>query len=282
MLIAFADMKRPVALNGCDEMAPAIKSILHGWSFQKVDPSQVPAPAISISKTAQGYSRKSRWLSKPKVYPNIINAACDFLVDAFKCVVAENPSLLCLHTAAVDFGDGLYLFPSTYNAGKSTLVTHLASLGLKVFADDVLYISDDNLGLSPGVLPRLRLPLPEDGGDVFNSFVASRGGPKSSRFLYLKLKPGELADYRQGAPIKGIIELHRDPQARLDMQPASTADILKRTILQNFSEQVSALETLDRLHQICDGARRFTLRYAEGASAARYLIEKFKKMPKNA
>ncbi len=273
MLISFADMKRPVALNGCDEMANAIGSILNGWSFGKVKGNKAPPPAIIITKTRQGYSRESEWLAKPAVYPNIINAACDFLVDAFKCVVAYDPSLLCLHTAAVEFGDGLYLFPSTYNAGKSTLTAHLASCGLKVFADDVLYITGDNLGMAPGVLPRLRQPLPEDGGETFDDFVASRRGPESRRFIYLKMGPGELADYRESVPIKGIIELHRDPESTLEMLPASTAETLKRTLLQNFSEQVSALETLDRLHSISEAAQRFTLHYPDGASAARYLIE---------
>jgi len=270
-------MKRPVALNGCDEMANAIASILNGWSFHKVKGNKAPPPAIVITKTRQGYSRESEWLEKPAVYPNIINAACDFLVDAFKCVVAGDPSLLCLHTAAVEFGDGLYLFPSTYNAGKSTLTAHLAARGLKVFADDVLYITHDNLGMAPGVLPRLRQPLPEDGGETFDAFVASRRGPESRRFIYLKMRPGELADYRESAPIKGIIELHRDPEAApgttMEMLPASTADTLKRTLLQNFSQQVSALETLDRLHGISDAAQRYTLRYPDGASAARYLID---------
>jgi len=258
-------------------MANAIGSILHGWSYHKVKGSRVPPPAITISKTRQGYSRKSEWLPKPMVFPNIINAACDFLVDAFKCVVADDPSLLCLHTAAVDFGDGLYLFPSTYNAGKSILTTHLASLGVKVFADDVLYITNENLGMSPGIRPRLRQPLPEDAGDSFDTFIADRRGPESRRFLYLKLHPGEMADYRETAPIKGIIELHRDPEASLEMLPASTGDILKRTLLQNFSGPISALETLDRLHGISEAAQRFTLRYPDGASAARHLIEYFKK-----
>jgi hypothetical protein len=279
LLIAFDDMKRPVALNGCDEMAPAIQSILHGWSFHKLKAPKNPDPAITISKTGQGYCRRSEWLSKPAVYPNIINAACDFLVDAFKCVVADDPSLLCLHTAAADFGDGLYLFPSTYNAGKSTLIAHLASLGVKIFADDVLYITSDNLGMSPGILPRLRQPLPEDGGENFNTFVNDRRGPESRRFLYLKLLPGELATYRETSPIKGIIELHRDPQETLQMLPASTSDILKRTILQNFSVQISAIETLDRLHGISDAASRFTLRYPDGATAARHLIDEFKPCP---
>lgn len=275
MLIAFDHMKRPVALNGCDKMAAVIQSILHGWSFHTVQAAKVPAPAITITKTKDGYSRQSEWLEKPQVYPNSLNAACDFLVDAFKCYVADDPSLLCLHTAGVDFGDGLYLFPSTYNAGKSTLAVHLAALGMKIYADDVLYITDDNLGMAPGVLPRLRLPLPEDGGKLFDEFVAARNGPSSRRFLYLKAKQGELASYRDCAPIKGIIELHREPGASLELQPATTGDMLKRTILQNFSVDVSALETLDRLYAIADNATCFSLRYSDGASAARYLVETF-------
>jgi len=270
--VDFDDMKSPVAFEGCDEMAGSIRSILRGWSF-KTATAKAP-PAITISKTPNGYSRESRWLEKPIVYPNIVNAACDFLVDAFKCYVADNPSLLCLHTAAVDFGDGLYLFPSTYNAGKSTLAVHLASLGMKVYVDDVLYITEENLGMAPGVLPRLRLPLPDDGGETFGRFVSERQGPKSTRFLYLQMKHGELASYGETSPIKGIIELHREPGAEMEMQEASTGDILKRTILQNFSQKVPALETLDRLHCICDGARRYVLRYSDGASAARFLVEK--------
>ena len=273
MLIKFDDMKRPVALRGCDEMAVAIRSILHGWSFHKADTSKCPAPAITISKTPAGYERQSEWLSKPAVYPNVINGACDFLVDAFKCYVADDTSLLCLHTAAVNFGDGLYLFPSTYNAGKSTLSVHLAALGMKVFGDDILYITKDNQGMAPGILPRLRVPLPDDGGEIFNEFVAQRKGPSSNRFQYLKMADGELASYRETAPIKGIIELHRDPDKKLEILPATTGDILKRTILQNFSVDVSALETLDRLQGIAEGAKCFTLRYPDGASAARYLID---------
>ncbi|MBC8445517.1 MAG: hypothetical protein H8D75_02640 [Rhodospirillaceae bacterium] len=279
MQIAFDDMKSPVAFRGCDEMAPAIGSILQGWSFHKARAADHPSPAITISRTPSGYARESEWLSEPVVYPNIINAACDFLVDAFKCYVANNPSLLCLHTAAVDFGDGLYLFPSTYNAGKSTLCVHLASLGMKVYADDVLYLNGDSRGMAPGVLPRLRLPLPGDCGDAFHTFVGKRQGPKSSRFLYLKMRAGELASYGETAPIKGIIELCRDPVARMEMLPATTGDILKRTILQNFAQAVPALETLDRLHGLCEKAKRYTLHYPDGARAARFLVEALKPCP---
>lgn len=276
VLIAFDDMKRPVAMKDCDDMANAIKSILHGWSFQKVRTANPPAPAITLTKTSKGYRRESEWLKEPITYPNVINGACDFLVDAFKCYVADDPTLLCLHTAAVDFGDGLYLFPSTYNAGKSTLCAHLASLGVRIFSDDVLYITPDNLGMAPGILPRLRLPLPEDSGDTFHTFVGQRKGPASSRFQYLKMTDTELAAYRETAPIKGIIELHRDPGHKLELQEATTGDILKRTILQNFSVDVSALETLDRLHAIAEDSACFTLNYPDGVSAARYLVDRFK------
>lgn len=275
MLVAFDNMKRPVAINGCEEMAEAIRSILHGWTFHRISATKALSPAITLSKTAEGYRRDSEWLDKPITYPNVINAACDFLVDAFKCYIAGDASLLCLHTAAVDFGDGLVLFPSTYNAGKSTLSVQLAALGMKIFADDVLYITGDNMGMAPGVLPRLRLPLPDDGGETFDAFVAENKGPASSRFQYLKLNEKSLASYQEKAPVRKIIELHREPGCEIELAPATTGDILTRTILQNFSVDVPALETLDRLHALAEGAECFSLRYPDGTSAARFLVERF-------
>jgi len=275
MFLAFDGIQRPLSLKGCDELARTISEILHGWPTQRIKPTS-SLPAFTITKTKAGYSRQSEWLKKPAVFPNKLNAACDFLVDAFKAYTADNPGLLCLHTAAVDFGDGLYLFPSTYRAGKSTLVTHLASLGLRVYADDVLYITDqDDTGMAPGVLPRLRLPLPDDGGDRFDTFVQTHRGAESPRFLYLKMNETELAPYGETAPIKGIIELNRDMDAEMALSPAKASDILKRTILQNFALEVSALETLDRLHRIVENADCYTLTYACGADAARHLKDTF-------
>ncbi len=275
MHIAFEGMRRLVGLDGCDEMTAVIRSLLRGWGTYAVPSDGQTPPAISLSKTIEGYSRESNWLDGPVVHSNTVNAACDFLVDAFKCYVADNPSLLCLHAAAVDFGDGLYLFPSTYNAGKSTLTAHLASLGVKIFSDDVLYVTENNLGLAPGILPRLRLPLPNDVPETFMDFVNHRIGPQSDRFMYLNLKEEELAAYGEKKTLKGIIELLRESRSELEMRPAGTGDILKRTILQNFSQNVSAQDTLDRLQGLCEKADCYTLRYPNSATAARLLVEKF-------
>lgn len=277
LLIAFDDMTRPVALEGCDDIAPVLSSILYGWSFREVHPDHAPAPAITIRKTDYGYSRTSEWLKKPSVYTDVLNAACDFLVCAFKCYIADNPSFMCLHTAALEIGDGLILFPSTYKAGKSMLSAQLAALGGRLYGDDVLYIpgGGELIGMAPGILPRLRLPLPDDAGPRLDNFIRSRRGPENDRFLYLGMNEGELASYGETAPIKAIIELKRKPGAEISLQKARTGDILKKTILQNFSEAVPALDVLDRLHGLVENTDSFTLRYSDGAAAARALIDRF-------
>jgi len=261
-------------------MAAAIGAILNDWEMREISPDGAPAPAITITATKNGYSRTSEWLVKPAVYSDPVNAACDFLVDAFKCYLADNPSLLCLHGAAVDFGPPgrpeLILFPSTYQAGKSTLAVHLAVQGRRIWGDDVLYITEgERMGMAAGTLPRLRLPLPEDGGEAFSSFVESRRGSESGRFLYLNLKGEELAGFGDRAPIRRIVELKRDAKASMELAPAKSGEILKRTILQNFSNGVPALEILDRLYAVVENAECHTLVYANGADAARLLTRTF-------
>jgi len=278
VLIAFDHMIRPIALDGCDELKSVLESIVHGWKIREVDAGDAPAPAITVTRTKTGYSRTSEWLSQPAVYTDKVNATCDLLVDVFKCYLADNPSLLCLHGAAVSFGDGLILFPSSYNAGKSTLSVHLAALGARIYADDVLYILEDgNQGMATGVQPRLRLPLPENTSKAFLDFISARKGTASDRFLYLKPDSDELARYGEKAPVKVMIELERDQAKEMALKPAGTGDILKRTIMQNFSHEIPALETLERLHKLVNNADCYTLTYNDSDLAARYLKETFAK-----
>lgn len=276
MLLAFEGMSRPVALDGCDELVQDIAAILRGWRVREVPASAAPSPLITIRKTARGYDRVSPWLSKPVVFRHKVDAICDFLVDLIRGYIADNRSLLCLHCAAVAFENRLLVFPSTYRAGKSTLSIHLAATGARLFGDDVLHIEgSNNNGVAPGILPRLRLPLPDGADDGSYEFVRHRSGPQSSRYLYVNLTDGELAPFGTSAPIHGFVLLQRDTAANPELIPASKGEILKHSILRNFSRNMSALDILDRLHAIVDGAECFTLRYATSEQAAALLRDAF-------
>ncbi len=277
MILSFAGLIRPVSLVGCDELAGYIGAILRGWRIEQLaDDSAADDAIISIHKTEDGYSRTSRWLSQPAIYAHPVDAACDFLVDLMRAYAAGNSSLLCLHSAAARLNDGLVIFPSTYKAGKSVLSAHLAAAGIRLFTDDVLPIeSTTNHAWAPGILPRLRLPLPDNASPEFRRFVDRHEGPRSDRYLYLALDEAALAPLGETAPIRGVVLLDREDNAAAEISPIGADEILQRTILRNFAHNLSGLETLDRLHAIVDEAQCFNLRYNAGEDAVASLVDAF-------
>ncbi len=282
MRLIFEPCTCPVVLDGCDELAPILSSLLRGWTIHELPGHELPGgggdePAITLRKTDAGYQRTSPWLEKPKTHRHPVNAACDFLVDLIKALNAAQPDLMCLHTAAVSFGGGLVIFPDTYNSGKSTLAAHLAAAGVRVFADDVLPVRGDaGLGLAPGILPRLRLPLPVTSSAGFLDFVAAHRGAESPRFLYLDLPEDLLPPYGVSAPIVGIVELERrEGDAEAELQDGDRSELMKKTLQRNFARQQPSAEILDQIYAIIQGAACYTLRYSSGEDAARLLKDTF-------
>jgi len=274
--LAFSAVPRPVLLKGCSDLIPIIEAVLRGWQVARFGDASAPDPVIAIERTGEGYRRTSDWLSDAAVFADPVDAVCDFLVDLIKAAVAADPGLLCLHCAAVRFGEGLVLFPSTYRAGKSVLAASLASAGARLFGDDVLpVIAESGRGMAPGILPRLRLPLPVDAAPDLAAYAEDRAGPRSARFLYLDPGPAKLAPLGETAPIRGAVLLERDPENRPSIVQAGTEEVLRNTILRNFARNFSGLETLNRLHRIVADGACYRLRYAEAAQAVALLKETF-------
>ena len=184
-LFNFAGLFHPVAFINCDSLYPYIFTILRDWGIEKFDPGNDQPPIIKIQQTEAGFERRSRWLQKPAIFKNPVDAVCDLVVDLIHAYVADNKGLLCLHCAAVEYKQGLVVFPNTYRAGKSTLSLKLVSCGARLFTDDVLPITkQSDLGMALGILPRLRMPLPKDMKQTFVDFILDRAGPKNTRYLY--------------------------------------------------------------------------------------------------
>ena len=267
-LLQFADIENPVALIGCDELAPVIRDLLRGWDIHDTLSSDAPQTDIVIRKTRKGYCRTSPWAAGDRVFRQPVDAVCDFLVDLTNAYLADHPERLCLHTAAVQVDDGLVLLPGTYKAGKSTLSVHCAAAGFRLYSDDVLPVDGDaRTAIAPGILPRLRLPLPDNSGKAFTDFVARHTGPKSDRYLYVDLAPDDFAPRGTRAPITAIVLLERIDEGQPEIAPISGSEALKRAILQNFSRAQPAVQILDNLHAIVSGARCFELRYRTGEEA---------------
>ncbi len=274
--LSFANLNGPVVLTGCADLRPVIEQVLRGWNVSPYEGPHQAEPLITIEKSGNFYIRRSRWLSQPAGFEDPLDAVCDFLVDLSKAYLESNANMMCLHGAAAHFDHGLVVFPSTYRAGKSILSVELARRGIRLFSDDVLPIEHDrNFALAPGILPRLRLPLPTDMGGGFKSFVKSRPGAASDRFQYVGLHHHELAALGEAAPISGIVLLDRDDAHGPELLPARASDVLKNIILRNFSRTIAATEVLDRLITISGQADIGLLKYATVGQAADLLCERF-------
>jgi len=275
-LFSIKGLRNPVALINCEALCVHLFAILRDWRFERVDPSNNHHPVITIKNTKTGFQRQSRWLPKPATFRSPVDAVCDFIVDLIHAYIADNEDLLCLHCAAVQFKQGLVIFPNTYRAGKSILSIKLASCGGRLFSDDVLPITGQRpLGMALGILPRLRLPLPETADQAFVDFVAKREGPKSSRYLYVSLTEQEQPSLGTTAPICGIAILQRDMTNKPALTTAKKNSVLKDVIPRNFARQNPALEIVDRLYSIVEEARCYTLRYTDLNQAVALLEDVF-------
>ncbi len=279
MLLAFEGLSRPIALIGCDDLTEPIAAVLRGWRFAEAAPSRT-APVITVERTAKGYRLDSPWLKKPLHHRDRVDAVCSFLVDLIRAYIADDPTLLCLHCAAAEFAGRLVIFPSHYRAGKSTLAAYLAAAGIRLFADDVLPIRESgNEGVAPGILPRLRLPLPKGSSAAFRAFVRARAGLGNKRYLYLDLDAEALPPLGTAAPIGGFVLLRRKEGVRAVLAPIGKSEMLRRVILRNFAYEVAAVDIVGRLHGLVVEGQCFVLSYADGEDAVRVLGDAFARWP---
>ena len=275
-LFRFPGLPGPVQLKNCEALLPIVRDVLRHWNIEEAPEPNPQTPIIELESTAQGFIRRSQWLDKPSRFQGPVDAACDLIVDLIHAYLAEKPDLLCLHCAAVQLPQGLVLFPNTYRSGKSTLSMKLASEGLRLFSDDVLPLSiSDRKGMALGILPRIRLPLPESADAGFRTFVDQHRGPANKRYLYGNLPETTLAPLGETSPIKCIIVLERTADAPPSIDVANKGDILKNVILRNFARQGTALNILDTLYALVEESECYTLRYNTLQEATDLLLSRF-------
>lgn len=281
MKIKFDGLKNAIFFDGTEELVPVLEKVIKGWKFKSINDGRSINSVIRIARGAGGYERTSPWLDGGKmVLSDPVDAVCDLLLDMERAFIADSGKLLALHAAAVEFDGGLSVFPSTHNAGKSTLGVLLAARGARLFADDVTPINPQSgdggfVGISPGFLPRLRLPLPNDLSSESVDFINSHMGPKSENFLYVNLDKNHMAGLGQSGIINRIILLERQNDSSARLVPVKESEILKHTIMQSLNQNMSALEILDNLNAMVANAECLRLIYGRSEDAAELLITTF-------
>ena len=180
-----------------------------------------------------------------------VNAVCDMVVGLFYEMLRSNPQLFCLHCAAVNINGRLVLFPSQRKAGKSLLTAALADHGARVFSDDVVPLTLEGgvlTGLGNGVLPRLRLPLPENLTPEFGARLDAALGPRNAQYHYPQI--ASLAGHGERCPVGAIVLLDRQDGEAARLEPVEPGEVIQAFLRQNFARALHSgriLSTVEAL-----------------------------------
>jgi hypothetical protein len=268
---AFENVPGPVAIDG-DRFLAVLDRAAPTWRRHAA--TGAAEPLIRLGQDGDTYRIETSWSRRRLLKRTDVSAVCAFLVDLVYASL-DGSGLLCLHCAAVEIGGGLIVFPSTYRAGKTTLVAALAASGVRVHADDLMPLTPQGAGVALGVNPRLRLPLPENATQAFQAFVARHRGPSDSRYQYLDLPEPLLAAHGMKTPIRAIVALRRRPSGGARLEPRPASDAARRLILQHFKRDGDSPKALDRLLAIVGPIPSFVLDYDDLDGAVRLLTHTF-------
>ena len=266
--IFLKDLLAPVDLTECPEIVAELANILTFWPFEVRNENKNEIPPFFVARPyKKGYLVGSTHFDKPQYYPDPVNTICTLVAKLAWEQVRADPSLLCVHAAAVEFNGRLLLIPNKRRAGKSTLTAALAARGHRIFTDDFLPLAVNEhsqlCGVASGIAPRLRLPLPDRIGADSVDFVDLHSGPENRQYKYLKLGGDYLAHKGDMLPIGGIMVLNRGDDNSLCMSQPEKSDVLRVLITQNFARDMKSSGVLRSLEFLVSDAACFELSYVD-------------------
>ena len=277
--VHFSGLEAPVLLRNAEALFPVLKHALPSWTFSVADGATSPAPSMTITGQGDGTFvcqsidpavRARRW--------DDVNAVCEMIVALAWAQIQANPTMLCLHCAAVAFNGRLVLFPNRRRSGKSTLTAVLAQRGYTVFSDDFLPITigDDGVmfGVANGINPRLRLPISDGFSTNFKTWVQGVTEISNGQYAYLGIDT--LAPRGALLPIGAIVALDRqDSPCETGFHVIEPVEILDDLITQNFGRMAHSGRILAASHGVAQTAVRHRLTYNSAEDAATFLENQF-------
>lgn len=276
--IRFEGLQAPLRIAAPDIVRPLLDPVLRAWPCEAVATGHDdPTPFASLRpQSARRWCLEAPLAVNPTASHNPISAICDLIVEMSWERLRSRPELLCLHAAAVRFGDRLVVFPNTRRAGKSLLSAALARLGHPVFTDDFVPFAVDQetqviSGIANGIAPRLRLPLPATMSDALRDWITDRMAVRNAQYGYLT----EVALPQSGtiAPVGAIVVLDRDADLTepAALVPVTRAEAMASLVRQNFGRQVHAGAILRMMDALTRGVPMLRLRYNGVEEAAALL-----------
>lgn len=266
----------PAQLLGPPELEQCLSAAISNWPFS-LDDAPCATPFATLAFTDKGYRLSSVSSPASKFHADAVNAACDLVVEIIWQLLRDDPSLLCLHAAAVESGGGLIVFPAMRRAGKSLLTAALAHGGATLFGDDFLplqAVSGASLaGVAGGIAPRLRLPLPTALSPHLLEFLSADTRCQNRQYRYLP--EIDVAPHGETAPIAALVLLHRTESGRAALEPVGRGRMLRALLKQNFARSAGSDHVLAAIYALAESTPAWQLAYCDVEEAAALILERF-------
>lgn len=269
----------PLIVQNADLLLPYLPYFLAGWDIAWQGEGGADAD-IEVSEEQNGAIRVvSHGAGGADFRFDDAYGAANGLAGALASLyVARRPGLVCLHAGAAVVGDGLVVVLGESFAGKSSVALHLAALGNRFFSDDRVAVSlaTPVQGVCLGLMPKVRLPLPDESGDAFREFVGGYTALESDGTAILKLWDGEAAAFEETAPLKALVFLDRGDNGPVDLVPVSRTELVKSMVSTAFAPHLDSRDLLSGLGGLASTIDSFRLRFSNSREAAAFLSRHFR------
>ncbi|MGO3004944.1 MAG: PqqD family protein [Halomonas sp.] len=275
---ALAGIGPYLRLVGAQPLIPVLQAAMPGWPLSEC-PLQSTAPEICVWQQEDGFWQQAPALPNGMWLDTPVSAACSVIADLAGAFLHRHPEYIGLHCGAAQINDQLVIFPDSHRAGKSMLTAAFAAAGYRVFGDDVVALTPEGEGLSLGVAPRLRLPLPASLDAEFRDFINHHQGPSDDRYGYVALDETLLVSHGEKCPVGAIILIDRaDSVTSPQLTALQHGEGLWQLLKQNFADTLSDQVLVAKFWSLMKHVPCFLLRYADAFQAADFVGRELEKV----
>lgn len=202
--LVFEGLPEVPLLAGSSSVLPILTKHFQRWPF--FVHSEEGRPFLHVAQTKRGFLISSAEGGTER-YDTSAEMLCDLGIELAESVMRHRPGMQCLHCSAVALpsggGEKLVVFPNVNRAGKSLLAACFLPYQARLFADDLLAVTEDGEGMAFGLPPRLRLPLPPTAQRLAQDMKTV---PVHSDPRYAFLYAGEfIAPFGERLPVGAIV-----------------------------------------------------------------------------
>jgi hypothetical protein len=277
---AFGPEHQPVIVRNAEAVLAYLTLFLVGWPMRRIGGDGMaggPEPDIDIVE--QGDRRFLVALTGPGgnriIHEDAFNAANGLAGALVAAYVARQPDVMCLHAASVRLSGGITVLLGDSLAGKTSIALQIAAAGYRLFGDDRLAVhlagKGPPAGEGLGLMPKVRLPLPQDCGSRFAEYVEAFTEIQGDDAAYLKLWEGEAAAFGEKSPLATLVILDRVEDAAATITPAGRAECVKSLLANCFAPHIDSTALVQALERLSACIPGLILRYSSSREAASLL-----------